>query len=137
MPLRHEISHKEALRIIDAIANELDARSVGAAAAVVDPHGELVAFLRSDGCPLPSINNAINKAYSAARERVESAELGDRARNEDFPLAYYGDLRYIGWGGGLPIIIDGVVVGAVGVSGLVTEEDLELAHMGIATVTDG
>lgn len=137
MPIRREISHTQARRIVDAIADELEARGAGAAVAVVDPHGELVAFFRSDGCPLPSINNAINKAFGAAREGVPSAVLGDRARDEDFPLAYYGDPRYIGWGGGLPIIIDGAVVGAVGVSGLVTEEDLELARVGLALVAEG
>lgn len=134
MPLRPEISHIDARRIIDAIADEMDARKVGAAVAVVDPHGELVAFLRSDGCPLASINNAINKAFGAAREGVPSAVLGERSRDEDFPLAYYGDPRYIGWGGGLPIIVDGAVIGAVGVSGLTSEEDTELARIGLALV---
>ena len=136
MPTRQEIGHVRARRIIDAIADAIEAQDVGAAVAVVDPHGELVAFYRSDSCPLPSIDNAINKAYSSAREGVESAALGDRARRGNYPLAYFGDLRYIGWGGGIPIMIDDAVVGAIGVSGLTSAEDLELAHLGLATVTD-
>ncbi len=134
MPLRPEISHVDARKIVDAVADEIDRSGVGAAVAVVDPHGELVAFFRSDGCPLASINNAVNKAFGAAREGVPSATLGERARNGNFPLAYFGDPRYIGWGGGLPIVMDDVIVGAVGVSGLTSAEDIELAKLGLAAV---
>ncbi len=134
MHIRPEIGHSEARRIINVVADTMEARGVGAAVAVVDPNGELVAFFRSDGCPLPSINIAANKAYGAAREGVPSKTLGDRSRDEGFPLTYYGDLRYVGWGGGLPIIVDGAVVGAVGVSGLTETEDVELAQLGIASL---
>ena len=48
----------------------------------------------TDGCPLPSINNAIHKAYTAARERRPSAAIGRAAREEGFPLTNFGDLRY-------------------------------------------
>ena len=128
MPVRREISHTEARHIVDAIGNELDARGAGAAVAVVDTHGELVAFLRTDGCPLPSINNAINKAFTSAREGIESRTLGERSRDEGFPLTHYGDLRYIGWGGGVPIRVDGEVIGAIGVSGLPEATDMEIAR---------
>jgi glc operon protein GlcG len=131
MSTRHEIGHLQARVVVDCIADELIERDVGAAVAVVDSHGELVSFFRSDGCPLPSINNAVNKAFTAAREGVPSKVVGDRSRNEDFPLTYYGDPRYIGWGGGFPIVIDGTVIGAVGVSGLPEEADMEIAQYGI------
>jgi glc operon protein GlcG len=134
MTLRPEIGHAEARRIVDAVADAMEANNVGAAVAVVDPHGELIAFFRTSTCPLPSINNAVNKAFGAAREGVPSAVLGDKARNGNFPLAYYGDPRYIGWGGGLPIIVDDVTIGAVGVSGLTAAEDIDLAALGIAAI---
>lgn len=127
-----EIGLVQARIVIDAIADEFVARNGGAAVAVVDPHGELVAFLRSDGCPLASINNAINKAFTAAREGVPSRVVGERSREEGFPLSNYGDARYIGWGGGFPIVVDGSIIGAVGVSGLPEEVDMELAQQGIA-----
>lgn len=120
------------LAVIQA-ALEHDAK--GAAVAVVDAHGELIAFLRTDGCPLPSINNAIHKAYTAARERKPSAEIGRAAREQGFPITNFGDLRYTGWGGGLPILHDGVVIGAVGVSGLPEQEDIELARLGAAVIS--
>ncbi len=43
-----------------------------------------------------------------------------------------GDLRYNAWGGGVPVVYEGQVVGAVGVSGLLEEEDMVLARMGAA-----
>jgi glc operon protein GlcG len=51
-----------------------------------------------------------------------------------FDIRNYGDPRYIGWGGGLPVIIDGMVAGAVAVSGLSSEEDEELARAGIQAI---
>lgn len=137
MPVRNEIGHDQARQIINAIIDELETTGKGAAAAVVDPHGEMVAFCRSDGCPLPSIDNAVNKAFTASREKVESKILGDKAKKYGYPLAYFGDPRYIGWGGGVPIVIDGEVIGAVGVSGLSAAEDIELARLGISAIADG
>jgi glc operon protein GlcG len=131
-----EIALAQALVVIDAIVDELIARDGGAAVAVVDPHGELVAFVRSDGCPLASINNAMNKAFTAAREGVPSRVIGERSRDEGFPLSNYGDARYIGWGGGFPIVVDGNIIGAVGVSGLPEEVDMDLAQRGIARLLD-
>lgn len=127
--------HTDAMRVVDAIREELDRTGGGAAVAVVDDHGELVAFVRTDGCPLPSITNAINKAYTAARERITSQELGARARAEGFATTNYGDLRYTTWGGGVPIVSAGRVVGAVGVSGLPEDADIALATMGAALVS--
>jgi glc operon protein GlcG len=134
MPKREEIGHERAQAVIDAVRAELVARGGGAAVAVVDPHGELVAFLRTDGCPLPSVDNAIHKAFTAAREGVESSEIGERSREESFPITNFGDLRYTGWGGGVPIVEAGMVIGAVGVSGLPEAVDIELARLGAASV---
>jgi len=130
-----ELGHQQAQAIVNAVALVLENRNAGAAVAVADSHGELVALLRTDGCPLASINNAIHKAFTAAREGVDSAVIGERSRAEGFPLTNFGDLRYTGWGGGVPLELDGRVVGAVGVSGLAENEDIELARLGAATLT--
>jgi glc operon protein GlcG len=134
MPIRNELGHHQAQHIIDTIRAALDEREAGAAVAVVDPHGELIALLRTDGCPLASINNAIHKAFTAAREGVESAVIGEKSRTEGFPMTNFGDLRYTAWGGGVPVIQNGEVVGAVGVSGLPEQEDIELARLGVAAM---
>lgn len=46
-------------------------------------------------------------------------------------MTNFGDLRYVGWGGGVPIVVEGQVVGAVGVSGLPEAEDMRLAEIGV------
>ncbi len=50
-------------------------------------------------------------------------------------MTNFGDLRYTAWGGGVPIMYKGQVVGAVGVSGLPEEEDMKLARMGTSLVS--
>ena len=135
MPARREIGHAEARALIAMVADRLEADGAGAAIAVVDPHGELVAFLRTDGCGLASIQIAMNKAFTAARERVESSVLGERSRTEGFPLTNFGDARYLGWGGGVPIVVDGEVIGAIGVSGLPESADVDLARWAAASLT--
>jgi glc operon protein GlcG len=132
MPVLREIGHQEAQSLVTRVAGRLVAEGKGAAVAVVDAHGELVAFLRTDGCRLPSIGIAMNKAFTAAREGVESAVLGERSRTEGFPLTNLGDARYVGWGGGVPIVVDGAVIGAIGVSGLPEADDVELARWAVA-----
>lgn len=134
MQQHHALSHSDALRIITTLQAALEKENKGAAIAVVDAHGELLALLRTDGCPLPSINNAIHKAFTAARERTESANIGQASREEAFPITNFGDLRYTGWGGGVPIAYQGTVIGAVGVSGLPEEEDIVLARNGAGLI---
>jgi glc operon protein GlcG len=129
-----ELAHVDAMRVLDAVREGLEVDGRGAAVAVVDTHGELVAFLRTDGCPLPSVANACNKAFTAARERTESADIGEKSRTKPFPITNFGDLRYTGWGGGIPLVVDGHVVGAVGVSGLPEADDIELARRGAAAL---
>lgn len=130
------LGHADARKAIDTIAAELERRGKAAVVVVADSHGELIALLRADGAPLPSIVIAQNKAWTAARERKPSGEIGRKSRDPErgFDMAFFGDPRYIGWGGGLPVVVDGQVVGAVAVSGLSSEEDIELAELGIAAI---
>jgi glc operon protein GlcG len=132
----NHLSHADALKIIGAIQAQLEERKKGAAIAVTDAQGELLAFLRTDGCKLPSVMIAINKAFTAAREQKESFDVGESSRRQGFPMSNFGDLRYTAWGGGVPIVYQGQVVGAVGVSGLPEAEDMELARMGARVIED-
>ena len=122
------------MKIIQILQARLEGDGKDAAVAVVDAHGELMAFLRTDGCLLAPIQIAINKAFSAAREQRESSVIGDAAREMGFPITNYGDLRYTGWGGGVPIIHEGEVVGAVGISGLVGASEADWAREAIAAL---
>ncbi len=118
---------------IIAKAKELQKAAV---IAVCDAHGELIALARMDGAPLTSVRVAANKAYTAARERKPTKEIGDKVKHPEksFDIAYYGDAKFVGWGGGVPICYDGEVVGAVGVSGLSSAEDVSLANFGLESI---
>jgi glc operon protein GlcG len=130
------IEYTDAQRALDAIRDEVLRRGKTGVIAVCDAHGDLMAFARLDGAPLSSITIAMNKAYSAARERKATREIGKAARNPEkgFDIGYFGDPKFTGWGGGVPVWKDGKVVGGVAVSGLPQEEDIELAEMGAALI---
>jgi glc operon protein GlcG len=130
------IDYSEARRALEAIFAEVLKRGKAGVIAVCDAHGELIAFARMDGAPFSSIAIAMNKAYSAARERKPTREIGAAARNPEkgFDIGYFGDPRFTGWGGGVPVRKNGNVVGAIAVSGLPQTEDIELAEMGAAII---
>jgi len=130
------LSHQDAMKVLHTIKAELEKQGKGAAVAIVDEHGELLAFLRTDGCPLASINISINKAFTAARERRESKAVGTDSKTNGWPMSNFGDIRYTAWGGGVPLVYQGKVVGGVGVSGLPEDEDIVLAKLGAATITE-
>ena len=130
------LSHDDTMTILDTIYEKADSEDDSLAVAVVDAHGELLGFLRTDGCRLSSIQIAISKAYTAAREHIPSKELGRRSREEGFPMTNFGELKYVTWGGGVPIVVDGEVIGAVGVSGLTEDADIAYAELGIQAITD-
>ena len=133
----HTIEYAEARKIIDLIVERALQMKKAAVIAVADSYGELIAFARMDGAPVSSVRIAANKAWTAARERKPTKEIGEKARHPEkgFDIAYYGDPRFVGWGGGLPVWRGGEVVGAVAVSGLSSDEDIELANLGVTLVS--
>jgi glc operon protein GlcG len=133
MKTAQAIEYTEARRVIDLIVERALQMKKAAVVAVADSHGELIAFGRMDGAPISSICIAMNKAWTAARERRPTKEIGEKVRHPEkgHDIAYYGDPRFVGWGGGLPIWKDGEVVGAIGVSGLSSSEDIALATLGL------
>lgn len=130
------LGQKEAQIAIETIRKEAEKAGKACVMAVADSQGELIALLRMDGAPVSSVVIATNKAWTAARERKPSGDVGKASRDplHGFDLRNYGDPRYIGWGGGLPVLIEGKVAGAVAVSGLSSEEDEDLARAGIQAI---
>jgi len=134
MPMQPMLRHDAVLAGVTTIKDELVRQKRAAVIAVVDAHGEALALLRLDGAPLQSVSLALNKAFTAARLDRPSRVLGERIRERGTDIAYYGDLRYCGFGGGLPLHVDGKVAGGVGVSGLSDEEDEALAALAIEAI---
>ncbi|MBZ5581907.1 MAG: heme-binding protein [Acidobacteriia bacterium] len=131
------LGYEDARGAIDAILAEVTRRGKAAVIVVADAHGEPIAFARMDGAPLSSIAVAANKAWTAARAGKPTADIGKKVRDAEqgFDIAYYGDPRFCGWGGGIPVRRDGTVVGSVAVSGLPEAEDMEVATVGAAAIS--
>jgi glc operon protein GlcG len=130
------IDYSEAKRAVDLIIEKALQMKRAASIAVADAHGDLICFARMDGAPVSSIRIAVNKAWTAARERKPTKEIGDKVKHPErgHDIAYYGDPNYVGWGGGIPVWKNGEVVGAVAVSGLSSSEDIALATLGVELI---
>ena len=103
-------------------------------AAVVDQGGHLVHFQRMDKAEIAGPTLAVDKAFTAVAHRIETAELASLTQPgaDLWGLQANGGGRYVVFGGGVPCWHDGVVVGAVGVSGGTTDEDVACARAGAA-----
>jgi len=134
MQTYNTISHTDAQRAIEFVQEELNRRGRAGVIAIADPHGELIALLRMDGAPLPSITIAMNKAFTAAREGKPTMDIGAKFKDRGYDFMWYGDGRYVGWGGGVPVLVNGKCVGAVAVSGLTQQEDHEIAGIGVSAI---
>lgn len=97
--------------------------------AVVDANGFLLAHIRMDDAQLPSIKHSINKAKTSAYFKKETIDLkGDaEPKGELYGLNNTLDNTVIVFAGGVPVIFDGEVVCAVGVSGGTADQDEEIA----------
>ena len=120
-------------------AAEDKARQIGVAMniAVVDESGILKAFSRMDGAALLSVQIAQDKAYTAVGFGMPTHGWFDFIK-DDPPLAAGaapGIDRLVIFGGGYPITVDGVVVGAIGVSGGHYSQDQEVAEAGLAVLS--
>jgi len=102
-------------------------------ASVVDPGGLQVAFLRMPGAPLHSMDIATDKAYTAAGFGLptgmwhEVLKAHSVAVQEGVPLRP----RFTAFGGGLPIMSEGRLIGGIGVSGGTEDEDVLCAKAGL------
>ncbi len=128
------ISLEDARRVIGAA--EVKAREIGQPMdiAVVDDGGHLRAHVRMDGALIASINISVNKAYSAIALKMETKVLagGTQPGQPLYGLSDSADGRIVVFAGGIPLIRDGQIVGAIGVSSGTVEQDQEVAEAGVA-----
>ncbi len=102
--------------------------------AIVDDHGELIAFSRTDDCAFHAGHLAPNKAYTAARDKQKSSSLGAWAKETGKDMGYWTDSKITGIAGGVPILVNDKIIGAIGVSGLSETDDEILAVSVISAV---
>jgi uncharacterized protein GlcG (DUF336 family) len=123
------IGFAAASRILDAGVQEAGTLQVPVAIAVVDRAGNLVVYGRMDGAPLLSGQIAQDKAYTVAAFGLPTHEWFEMIKDD--PALLHGIVkteRLIVFGGGVPILADAELVGAVGVSGGSAAQDRQIAE---------
>jgi len=125
------LSYERARDAAERAGAEATARGVAPVVAVVDAEGELVYLWRPDAAQVASVGVATDKARTAAIYRRPSRDFEQQAANGRASALHLA--RAVPLQGGMPILEDGYVVGAIGVSGASSaDEDQELAELGVA-----
>ncbi len=126
---RKALTLEGAKRMMAAAEAEARANHWNVAIAIVDQAGDLLMFQRFDEAPLANIEIALAKARTAVRLRQPTKRLEDNvAGGRTTLLAIEGAMPLEG---GVPILVDGRVIGAVGVSGVASANDARIARAGI------
>ena len=125
---------EDAKRMLSAA--EAKAASLGIAynIAVVDAGGHLVAFVRQDGALIGSIDLAIDKAATARIINKATSDLASLAQPGQPLFGIQESNKVVIFGGGIPVMFDGSIVGAVGASAGTVEQDIAVAEAAIAAL---
>jgi glc operon protein GlcG len=132
----NSLSLGAARRVADSAIAAATSKDVAACIAICDPSGAAIITLRMDGAPRLSAEVALNKAYTVAVfNGMPTHEwwpllADDPALVHGFP---HTD-RLVVFPGGVPVLVDDAVVGAIGVSGGSSQQDREIAEAGAAAV---
>ena len=127
------ITLDEAKKIVSAAEYKAQQMGQPMNIAVMDAGRNLVAFQRMDGAWVASIDIAIDKAFTSAGRGLATREIGEMAQPGQplFGINTTNGGRIVIFAGGVPLMRDGEVVGAVGVSGGTPDEDHEVAEAGV------
>ena len=119
--------------IANAAENEAISNKWAVSIAIVDDGGHLLYFQRLDGAAPVSAHIAPAKAHSAAVGRRETKVYEDLINNGRYSFLSAPFIQGM-LEGGLPIVKDGQVIGAIGVSGVKSSEDAQIAKAGMAAL---
>lgn len=133
-PYGAPIGLEAAMKVLAAAKAEAEANSWPVAIAVVDGGGHLVAFQRLDNTQYGSINVALEKAKTSALFRRPTKAMEDALAQGGAGLRVLALPGATPVEGGVPIVIDGKLVGAVGVSGVQSTQDAQVATAGAKAV---
>ncbi|WP_048305725.1 heme-binding protein [Halomonas sp. PR-M31] len=124
----------DANAILDAAQQEAETNGWAITVAVVDDGGHLLGLRRLDGCPPVSSYVASEKARTAALSRRETQIIEEMINNGRTAFvsapAMHGMLT-----GGVPVLVDGQVAGAAGVSGVKPDQDAQVVKAGIQAIS--
>jgi uncharacterized protein GlcG (DUF336 family) len=127
------LTHAGATKIVEAAVRKAVDMQKPQCIAVVDDGGNLLAFTRMDGAKVLSIESAMRKAATAASSRAPTGRIVGEL---EFRLAHATAGRLTNLKGGLPIVVEGITIGGIGVGSQTGEEDLEVAKAGLAALAE-
>jgi uncharacterized protein GlcG (DUF336 family) len=132
----YSLTLEEAKRMLSAAEAKAETLGIAYNLAVVDAGGHLLAFLRQDGALIGSINLAIDKAKTARMFDKATSELAELAQSGGplFGIQESNAGEVVIFGGGIPVILGGSVVGAIGTSAGTVEQDIAVAEAAIAAL---
>lgn len=123
---RRHLSLELALSLLARVREEAEARDLSLAAAVVDSAGHVLASQRMDGTALGAMQLAVGKAYTAASWATPSGEFSKSTQPGGDDWGWNTtDPKIVVYAGGIPLVVEGEPVGAVGASGGTAGEDEE------------
>ncbi|ELY98562.1 GlcG/HbpS family heme-binding protein [Natrialba aegyptia] len=127
------ITLETAKEVIDAAEEAAKAIDNPMVITVVNSEGNLVAQRRMDDAWLASVNISRNKAYTSAALDMPTHELAEATKPGEslWGLQTTDDNQLVVFGGGYPLIRDGKVIGAIGVSGGAVEQDRTVAEASV------
>lgn len=130
IPYGAPLGLEQAQKLVAAAAFEARARGWKMNIALVDGHGDLIAFARMDGAQLASIAISQRKARIAARFRRETRVFYDAMEKGHTNVATL-DPEMVASPGGIPLIVDGKLIGAIGCSGGTGDQDATVCQAGL------
>lgn len=126
-----KLTHEGALKALAGAVAKAEALGVPQNITIVDDGGNLLAFVRMDGAKMLSRETSLSKAITAASHRQPTSRLNP---SDEVKLAIAGGGRLTNLEGGLPIVIAGQCVGAVGVGSGTGAQDVEVARAALAAI---
>ena len=128
------LSLSDAKRMLEAAEGKADELGIAYNVAVVDAGGHLVVFSRQDGALVGSIDLAVNKAFTARifDNTTEALGVASQPTAPLYGIQHSNCGRVVIFGGGIPVMRNGAVIGAVGASAGTVEQDMAVAAAAIA-----
>lgn len=123
---------KTAKALIEAVEQEAQRVGVKAVIAVSDAAGRPIAIHCMDGAYIGSFDVALNKTYTSVAFQMPTSKLAELAApgGSLYGIQHTNEGKIVIFGGGEPLYVDGVLVGALGVSGGTAEQDTKLGEYG-------
>ena len=123
---RQHLSLDLALTLLARVREEAETRDLSLAVAVVDDGGHVLASQRMDGAALGAMRLAVGKAFTAVSWATPSGEFARSTQPGGDDWGWNTtDARIVVYAGGIPLLVDGELVGAIGASGGTASEDEE------------